>query len=79
SRFQKHSDAELVKTAYWRGVCEKDQIFQGKTPDMSAFDAKLSDRAALQKLPDVADLKDLEIHRAKTQGRARDGDHGLEL
>jgi hypothetical protein len=79
SRFAVYSNDELLKAAYWRGVSGKDQIFRDKTPDFQVLDTKLADRAALQKLPDIDELKGMEITHEKPQGKTRDrDDHGLE-
>lgn len=72
-RFYKHTATELAKAAYYRGVAEKDQIFRGKTPDFTTIDARLADRATLDKLPDVAEMAALKIGRNRKQG------YGLEL
>jgi hypothetical protein len=76
SRYQKHSDNELAKAAYWRGASESANAIQGTPLDLSAFDEKMSDRAHLAKLPDVTELQELEISREKPM-RERD-DPGLE-
>ena len=70
-RFVDYSDGELAKAAYYRGVCEKDQIFRGKSPDFASIDARLADRATLVKLPNVNDL--VKIDRNHRQ------DYGMEL
>lgn len=74
SRFALHSDKELAKAAFYRGVCEKDHSFRGKTPDFAAIDALLADRDTLAKLPDV-ELKTIKIDRVKSPEK----DKGLEL
>jgi hypothetical protein len=47
-RFEKFSDEELVKAAFYRGVCAWE-----KKSDMSTVDTTLSNRETLWKLPDI--------------------------
>jgi chloramphenicol 3-O-phosphotransferase len=74
-RFIDHSDAELCKSAYYRGVCEKNQIFSGRTPNFSIIDTCLSNRVMLAKLPDVPGLETVKIERV---GQSLSRDSGFE-
>jgi predicted ABC-type ATPase len=74
-RFILHSDKELEKAAYYRGVCEKDYLFRGKEPDFASVDTLLSKRDTLEKLPDVA----VESKTVHTVDRLRNIAKGGEL
>jgi hypothetical protein len=54
-RFAQHGGAELAKAAYSRGIYESVSTNKGLPVDMVAYDAKLSDRACIVKLPDIPD------------------------
>ena len=56
-RYARHSGDELVKAAYFRGVHEKASEIEGKPVAFEKFDARMSDRATLAKLPDMPDLE----------------------
>jgi hypothetical protein len=66
-RYAKHSDAEILKATYWRGVCESTRAAQGNPLDLAAFDEKMADRGKLAKLPDVPELQEQEISRPKRE------------
>ena len=53
SRFVNHSDEELSKVAYWRGVFEKVSSMNGKDVDFNTFDDKVSDRNAARSLSEI--------------------------
>jgi N12 class adenine-specific DNA methylase len=57
ARFSGYTEAELTKAAFYRGICEKQQELDGRTPDMPKIDETLSNRATLVQLPDVNDIK----------------------
>jgi adenylate kinase family enzyme len=54
-RFHRHSNSELGKVAYYRGMHEKAQTFAGGSTDFKAFDAAFSDRSKVRDLPKVED------------------------
>jgi hypothetical protein len=70
-RYAGHTDEELAKAAFYRGVSEKNQAFEGKTPDIAAIDAALADRTTLGNLPDVDGLAGVVVERGSTKGIAR--------
>ncbi|MRD49349.1 AAA family ATPase [Caenimonas koreensis DSM 17982] len=57
SRFAQHTGNELVKAAYFRGFHEKAAQFHDLVPNFEKFDAKVADRAALGKLPDMGEFE----------------------
>lgn len=67
ARFSAHSESDLAKAAYYRGIHEKASQFQGATPDFDRYDAMASDLIKVRQLPDVDGLA--TTHRAE---RGRD-------
>jgi len=75
-RFGSHTDEELLKVAYFRGVHEKSNAFKGEGVDFGNFDSLMADRATVQsKLPEVEDLAHHHVERTKSQTK----DDGLSL
>ncbi|MDI1298613.1 hypothetical protein [Methylotenera sp.] len=50
ARFSNHTDDELNKAAYWRGVFEKVSLINGSDANFKSFDEKLSDRETARSL-----------------------------
>lgn len=73
-RYQQHTNQEIVKAAYFRGVHEKACEFKGSQPDFGKYDSTVASKSALNQLPDVADLADKAVERS----RSKDND-GLSL
>lgn len=73
-RFQSHQPGELTRAAYYRGFHEKAYEFKSMRPDFKAFDATMSDRQALSKLPEVNDLDERKHPGAQQRGIERDVD-----
>ena len=69
SRFVNHTDEELSKVAYWRGVFEKMSSMNGKDVDFSVFDEKVSDRNGARTLSEFD----------KSVSYAKSADSGLSI
>ena len=81
ARFSGHTSAELLKAAFYRGICEKQQAHDGRTPDMPKIDDTLSNKATLAQLPDVEDIKSKVFEQGSTDTAVRskcEMEHGLD-
>lgn len=73
SRFSRHTDAELVRAAYFRGFHEKSVQFEGREADFQRYDTMMSDRKMLDQLPDIVELQGRHVARSQGQTRENDG------
>ncbi|MDR2208482.1 MAG: zeta toxin family protein [Azoarcus sp.] len=78
--YASHCAAELTKAAFYWGVIEKKQIFEGRAADLFAIDATLSNREALHHLPEIDEIEDLMLSRMERieRERNRSNEDGLE-
>ncbi|MCL2875369.1 MAG: zeta toxin family protein [Betaproteobacteria bacterium] len=60
ARYGSHAETELRKAAFYRGVLEKKQAFEGKTPNLHGIDTILMDRETLYGLPDIDEIESLK-------------------
>jgi hypothetical protein len=58
-RYAAHTDRELTKVAYFRGVQEKSTELSGKPSKLDEFDALMANRDITKQLPEVRDLPTL--------------------
>lgn len=63
TRYIQHSDEELAKAAYFRGVKEKSDTFKGERTDLEPCDNLMSDRQQLSEFPEIEEIKNIEIRR----------------
>ena len=63
-RFAQHTDAELAKAAFYRGVCAWKQADKQMT-DMSAIDASVANLETLRRLPNIQGVILLERQHAR--------------
>jgi hypothetical protein len=73
-RYARHSDGELAKAAYFRGLHEKASEVEGRPANFGRYDETMADRAALAKLPNVNDLEEFRV--SQRPHHAQDG-HSL--
>jgi hypothetical protein len=75
SRYAAHTDAELVKTAYWRGYHERSVGFEGIPVDFKLLDKSFADRSTLAAFPGITDLAGYEVpYGVRRHGQVREHD-----
>ncbi|WP_265706098.1 zeta toxin family protein [Verminephrobacter aporrectodeae] len=61
NRYAQHTEGELAKAAYFRGVHEKASEFNEMAPDLAKYDAIAVNRKTLRDFPDASELEEREM------------------